>query len=54
MCKRALWVAVVAPQELLELKVRFGKLVGLEGTASTNEYGFGTTEETEILLRKRK
>jgi hypothetical protein len=43
-----------APKELLELKVRFGKLVREEGTASTNKYGFGTTEETDLLLRRRK
>ena len=43
-----------APKELLELKVRFGKLVREEGTASANKYGFGTTEETEPLLRRRK
>jgi hypothetical protein len=43
-----------APKELLELKVRFGKLVDQEGTASTGTYGFGTVDETEILLRRRK
>lgn len=43
-----------APKELLELKVRFGELVCGEGTASGKKYGFGTTEETEVLLRRRK
>jgi hypothetical protein len=43
-----------APKELLELKVRFGKLVDQEGAASTDRYGFGTADETELLLRRRK
>jgi hypothetical protein len=43
-----------APKELLELKVRFGKLVDQEGAASTGRYGFGTADETELLLRRRK